>query len=573
MLLFIILSAVCVSISATFLFHTPRNAHYIFNINTTQEKILTENTSSSNGNNSSITTCIDRSKYKLDLLQSFGINKSTHKENDEYVLILGSGGLIGSHLKEKLLSKGYKVLHVQNRHHRDLRIPGSLSIFDDFNIKFVYFLAYEVGGAKYLQQDSIQDRILTSNIQMMDNVFEYLINRKLKFAFASSSLSADNSTYGVVKLRGERATMAHPELGRVFRLWNAYGFEPPGPRSHAVPDFALQCVRGGRLRALTDGREVRQFAHVADVAEALVLLMERFGRAPLSVDLSDGRWVSLGEVAAAVAAAVPGCVVELAGRPARKQARHEPVLGTEFHREWRCRVSLAEGVGEIVARTREYIAWAESHIAATFIIRTEEWNDEIRNDTIFVSERIEEIAKEFEPMKFSILLSVPENVNFDKNNISLKVVRGTLDNAISVVDSNITVITNTHTLPSFDHFVLIQHGGVNPMFLYHANVNTYGSREEAIKNTPKPDLAYFELCNECKNYSNTTVARSLSYVMATTDTLRAVGAPPSNISIHDWMMQLPSGYHSVQYEENVVGWGKEKVIEPNGKSCCNAKIE
>jgi len=45
------------------------------------------------------------------------------------VLVLGSGGFIGSHLTEKLKEDGHNVLEVRNRRHIDLREEGSLDVF------------------------------------------------------------------------------------------------------------------------------------------------------------------------------------------------------------------------------------------------------------------------------------------------------------------------------------------------------------------------------------------------------------------------------------------------------------
>ena len=146
---------------------------------------------------------LKKEKKNLEMLSPYGINPDTHKDNDEYVLVLGANGLIGSVLCERLEKKGYKVLKVLSRHHRDLRIEKSLDIFNKVNIKFVYFLAYEVGGAKFLQLSQHQKMIKESNIKMMSVVFDWILNRRIRFAFASSSLSADNSTYGYVKRIGE----------------------------------------------------------------------------------------------------------------------------------------------------------------------------------------------------------------------------------------------------------------------------------------------------------------------------------------------------------------------------------
>lgn len=49
---------------------------------------------------------------------------------DGKVLVLGSGGLIGSAVVSRLQRSGFDVLEVQNRTHLDLRQTGSLDVFE-----------------------------------------------------------------------------------------------------------------------------------------------------------------------------------------------------------------------------------------------------------------------------------------------------------------------------------------------------------------------------------------------------------------------------------------------------------
>jgi len=55
------------------------------------------------------------------------------------VLVLGSDGLIGSALRQWLLTHDFSVLEVKNREHIDLRQPNALDRFDHAGIKFAFF--------------------------------------------------------------------------------------------------------------------------------------------------------------------------------------------------------------------------------------------------------------------------------------------------------------------------------------------------------------------------------------------------------------------------------------------------
>jgi len=57
--------------------------------------------------------------------------------------------------------------------------------------------------------------------------------------------------------------------GRMVRLWNIYGPEKLGPRSHVLTDWINACLTRREIVSMTDGLEARQFLHVDDTANAL----------------------------------------------------------------------------------------------------------------------------------------------------------------------------------------------------------------------------------------------------------------------------------------------------------------
>ena len=50
------------------------------------------------------------------------------------VLVLGSGGLVGRALVQWLEEREYEVLHVRNRRHIDLRVPGAMDVFNNSGV-------------------------------------------------------------------------------------------------------------------------------------------------------------------------------------------------------------------------------------------------------------------------------------------------------------------------------------------------------------------------------------------------------------------------------------------------------
>jgi nucleoside-diphosphate-sugar epimerase len=84
------------------------------------------------------------------------------------VLVLGSGGLVGRTLVSWLEARNYSVLHVRNRRHIDLRVPGALDVFNRTKIDYAFFLACEVGGSKFIESSArdLQLGIIESNVRM-----------------------------------------------------------------------------------------------------------------------------------------------------------------------------------------------------------------------------------------------------------------------------------------------------------------------------------------------------------------------------------------------------------------------
>jgi nucleoside-diphosphate-sugar epimerase len=106
------------------------------------------------------------------------------------VLVLGSGGLVGRTLVKWLEERNYTVLHVRNRRHIDLRVPGALDVFNNSKVSYAFFLACEVGGSKFIENSarSLQTGIIESNVKMYQVVLPWLAAHKVPFTFTSSYL-------------------------------------------------------------------------------------------------------------------------------------------------------------------------------------------------------------------------------------------------------------------------------------------------------------------------------------------------------------------------------------------------
>ena len=89
---------------------------------------------------------------------------------------------------------------------------------------FVFFLAFDVGGSRYLKKYQHTFDFINNNTRLMANVFGLLEKYNKRFVFASSQMSnMSYSPYGVMKRVGELYTTSLK--GLTVKFWNVYGIE------------------------------------------------------------------------------------------------------------------------------------------------------------------------------------------------------------------------------------------------------------------------------------------------------------------------------------------------------------
>lgn len=192
------------------------------------------------------------------------------------ILVLGSEGQIGSYLTEYLRDKGHDVTEfdVVNGEDQDLTLIPNRKLQHDIRISdFVFFLAFDVGGSRYLKKYQHTFDFINNNTRLMANVFQWLKEYRKPFVFASSQMSnMSYSPYGVLKKVGEMYTTTLG--GLIVKFWNVYGIENDREKSHVITDFIRKGFEESEFEMLTDGTEERQFLYAEDCCEALEKIME-----------------------------------------------------------------------------------------------------------------------------------------------------------------------------------------------------------------------------------------------------------------------------------------------------------
>jgi nucleoside-diphosphate-sugar epimerase len=191
------------------------------------------------------------------------------------ITILGSSGQIGSYLSQYLRDKGHVVIDfdkVETPNHDMTVIPNQYLENAIETADFVFFLAFDVGGSRYLKKYQHTFQFIDNNTRLMVNTFDILEKYNKRFVFASSQMSnMSYSPYGVLKNVGELYTKALK--GLTVKFWNVYGVEQDLEKSHVITDFIRCGFEEGEFEMLTDGTEERQFLYAEDCCEALETIM------------------------------------------------------------------------------------------------------------------------------------------------------------------------------------------------------------------------------------------------------------------------------------------------------------
>ncbi|MXR51176.1 NAD-dependent epimerase/dehydratase family protein [Halovenus sp. WSH3] len=233
------------------------------------------------------------------------------------VLVTGGAGFLGSHLCERLLDEGHRVICLDNFGSgqranverllddplfeiidSDVRMPGALPPVDR-----IYHLASRASPDDFTD---FPVNIALSNTQGTRRLLDHARACDARMVFASTSevygdpeVHPQPETYsGNVNIRGVRGcydeskrfgetlTVAYNreyDLDvRTIRIFNTYGPRMRPNDGRVIPTFVSQALRGDNLTVYGDGQQTRSFCYVDDLIEGLVTLM-RFDDLPHSV--------------------------------------------------------------------------------------------------------------------------------------------------------------------------------------------------------------------------------------------------------------------------------------------------
>ena len=206
------------------------------------------------------------------------------------ILVTGGAGFIGTNLIKRLLKDGHNVVSLDNYstgteenhqegceyHDCDIRDAVDFDFFME-NPDVIYHLA-----ALPRIQPSFEFPALTMEVGMLGtmNVLEWARNKECKVIYAgSSSVHSGHyeNPYTFSKVMGDELCMAYKEMfgvnSKICRFYNGYGPHQltEGEYCTVIGIFERQYQEGVELTITGDGTQRRDFTHVDDIVEGLIL--------------------------------------------------------------------------------------------------------------------------------------------------------------------------------------------------------------------------------------------------------------------------------------------------------------
>jgi nucleoside-diphosphate-sugar epimerase len=267
------------------------------------------------------------------------------------VLVLGSSGQVGAYLVKYLNKKGYQVMEfdIVRSNLEDLRTPLNINLrklLDDAD--FVFFLAFDVGGSRYLSKYQHTYQFVDNNVRLMSNTFELLKFYNKPFVFASSQMSnMTYSPYGVLKAIGEIYTKTLG--GRIVKFWNVYGVEHDMEKSHVITDFIFKAKNNKIIDMMTDGQEEREFLYADDCCTALEAVMNNYDEFTSESELNITSFESTKIIDIAnIIADYFNATVQPSDKVDTVQMNKKNVADTLILDYWKPVTSIKEGINNII---------------------------------------------------------------------------------------------------------------------------------------------------------------------------------------------------------------------------------
>jgi len=292
------------------------------------------------------------------------------------VFVAGHNGLVGSAIVRKLQADGYKNLVLRSRTELDLCNQAAVNrFFQDEKIDYVFLAAARVGGIH--ANNSFQADFLYENLAIAINVIhaaaEFKVEKLLflgssciyprmapqpmqESALLTSALEPTNEGYALAKIAGLKLCEKYmKQYGNRFisaMPTNLYGpFDNFHPEySHVIPGMMrrfheAKTKNAPEVTVWGSGTPKREFLHVDDLADGLLLLMQNYEE-PETINIGTGVDCTIAELAETMKA-VTGYTGNIVFDRTKPDGPPRKILDVSRINKfgWKARHSLREGLG------------------------------------------------------------------------------------------------------------------------------------------------------------------------------------------------------------------------------------
>ncbi len=312
--------------------------------------------------------------------------------SEKRAVILGAAGFIGSHLSERFLAEGWRVLGVDNfisgspRNLERIAAEPRFELLEadicgpldrvDGRVDAVLDFASPASPVDYLRhpfetlhvgsrgvENALQLAQRCGAVFLLSSTSEVygdpLVHPQAEGYWGNVNPIGPRSVYDESKRFAEAITMAYRRYRRldvrIARIFNTYGPRMRLDDGRVVPTFVAQALRGEPLTVYGDGRQTRSFCFVEDNVEAIWRLLHSGYGEPVNV--GNPNEMTILEFAEAVQRLV-GSLSRIEFRPLPEDdprvrrpdiSRAREVLG------WEPRVSFEEGMRRTIGWFRDRV--------------------------------------------------------------------------------------------------------------------------------------------------------------------------------------------------------------------------
>jgi dTDP-glucose 4,6-dehydratase len=302
-------------------------------------------------------------------------------------LVTGGAGFLGSHLCDELLTRGNRVICVDNletgslaniEHIRDRERFVHLNLdiihpyYVDEPLDFVYHLASPASPIDYLRLPLHTLKVGSYGTHHTLGVAKH---KRARFLLASTSeVYGDphehpqpetywghvnpigpRGVYDEAKRYAEALTMAyHRQQGvdtAIVRIFNTYGPRMRPNDGRAIPTFLRQTLANRPITVFGDGSQTRSFCYVSDEIRGIIALAESGYHDPVNIGNPDEfTLLELAETVKGVTASSSEIVFEALPVDDPKQRQPDITLARELL-GWSPEVSLREGLERTIEQS------------------------------------------------------------------------------------------------------------------------------------------------------------------------------------------------------------------------------